>query len=92
MGRSGISRWGDGFAAAFREELDFRIEAGNLESVRSSSASGCKMRVPHVYEELSTDRALVMDWLDAVSVRDGAQVLDRLGVDRREFARQLLRC
>ena len=44
-----------GFAAALREELDFRIEARNIAAVASSS----RVRVPAVYQQWSTSRVLV---------------------------------
>lgn len=80
----------EGLAAALREELDFQIEKGNLESVATGTATG--VRVPRVFAHLSTSRVLVMEWLDGVSIRDAGPALQDLGVDRREFARGLLRC
>ncbi|MET9224746.1 AarF/UbiB family protein [Lentzea sp. NPDC003310] len=72
------TRWGSalgvrdlaaGFAAALREELDFRIEARNLAAV--AAASDSTVGLPHVH--LSTSRVLVMDRLDGVPLRGAAQ-------------------
>jgi ubiquinone biosynthesis protein len=75
-----------GFAAALREELDFRIEARNIASVASSS----QVRVPAVYGQWSTSRVLVMEYLDGVSVRDAGPVLAESGADRHGLACVLL--
>jgi ubiquinone biosynthesis protein len=75
-----------GFAAALREELDFRIEARNIAAVASSS----RVRVPAVYGQWSTRRVLVMEYLDGVAVRHAEPVLADSGADRHGLARGLL--
>jgi ubiquinone biosynthesis protein len=75
-----------GFAAALREELDFRIEARNIAAVASSS----DVRVPAVYGQWSTSRVLVMEYLDGVSVRDAEPVLAKTNADRHGLACGLL--
>src|SRR6516162_1280511 len=75
-----------GFAAALREELDFRIEARNIAAVAGSS----RIRVPAVYGQLSTSRVLVMEYLDGVAVRHAEPVLAAGGTDRHGLARGLL--
>jgi ubiquinone biosynthesis protein len=75
-----------GFAAALREELDFRIEARNIAAVASSS----RVRVPAVYGQWSTSRVLVMEYLDGVAVRHAEPVLADSGADRHGLARGLL--
>jgi ubiquinone biosynthesis protein len=87
--RAQVVELADGFAAAVVEELDFRIEAANIE-VMAASAQTAGLRVPRVYRELSGSRVLVMEWLDGVNVRDSAALLEELGVDRLEIARKLL--
>ncbi|MGW4206467.1 ABC1 kinase family protein [Lentzea sp. NPDC004789] len=72
------TRWGSalgvrdlaaGFAAALREELDFRVEARNIAAV--SAVSDSSVGLPHVH--LSTSRVLVMDRLDGVPLRGAAE-------------------
>ena len=87
--RIGAVDLADGFAQAITEELDFRIEAGNIEAVRAAAGEGA-VDVPRVFRELSSRRVLVVEWLDGVSVRDAGERLDELGVDRRDLARRLL--
>jgi len=87
----GIVDLADGFAAAVTEELDFRIECANLEAMRGAAAQS-GVRVPRVFREYSGSRVLVMEWLDGAKLREGATLLDELGIDRRQVAQQLLLC
>ncbi len=75
-----------GFAAALREELDFRSEACNIAAVAGSS----RVRVPAVYGQWSTSRVLVMEYLDGVAVRHAEPLLAATGADRHGLARGLL--
>jgi ubiquinone biosynthesis protein len=80
----------DEFSARLREELDYRIEARNAHAIAVTMPSDAHIRVPFVYDELSTSRVLVMEWLDGASVRE----VDWTGVraaDRVKLADALLR-
>lgn len=90
--RIGVVELADGFAAAIMEELDFRIEAGNLEAVRGAASTETGVRVPRVFRAYSGSKVLVMEWLDGVKLREGAQLLKELGLDREAVARQILLC
>jgi ubiquinone biosynthesis protein len=78
----GVDELVDEFSARLREELDYRIEARNAHSVASTMPADARIRVPYVYEELSTSRVLVMEWLDGTSVREvdwgAARIADRV--------------
>src|SRR6185369_5910449 len=50
-----------------REELDYRIEARNAHAIAATMPDDARIRVPFVYDDLSTSRVLVMEWLDGVS-------------------------
>jgi ubiquinone biosynthesis protein len=95
VGTVGVAR---GFAAAMREELDFRVEARNMAAVAASwpdqqRAVGGKVPVvlPGVHSELCTEHVLVIDWLDGVSLRAAGPLIDERGLDRAEMSRALLR-
>jgi len=78
------------FSARLREELDYRTEARNAAAVATTMPGDAHIRVPFVYEELSTSRVLIMEWLDGASVRE----VDWSGVlvaDRVKLADSLLR-
>ena len=84
-----------GFAAALREELDFRVEARNLTTITASSArhrSSDRIRLPHLHGEFTTQRILVMEFLDGVPLGRADAVIAERGLDRIELARTLLRC
>jgi ubiquinone biosynthesis protein len=78
------------FSERLREELDYRIEARNARAIASTMPSDAHIRVPYVYEELSTSRMLVMEWLDGQSVRE-VQWGDTRIADRVKLADSLLR-
>lgn len=83
----------DGFAAAIMEELDFRIEARNMAAVAAASSGRGDdgyVRVPRVYEELCSERVLVLERLAGVALGDANQLLEERNVDRTALARALL--
>nr|UUG66745.1 Cmx21 [Streptomyces sp.] len=86
----GLRDLGDGFSKSVREELDFRIEANNAAVVAESCdgyEADAPVRVPRVYEEFTTARVLVQEWLEGVTFDRAAAVADRKGLDRRQIAR-----
>ena len=95
VGAASLAR---GFAAAMREELDFRVEARNTAAVAVTWAGqqravgdGASVTLPAVYEQLCTEHVLVIEWLDGVSLRAAAQLIDDRGLDRAALSRALLR-
>jgi ubiquinone biosynthesis protein len=82
----------DGFSAALLEELDFGIEARNIASVsRSLEANDSIIRIPRVYESLSTSRVLVLEWMEGVPLRAADTLIAESDLDRTALARALLR-
>lgn len=84
-----------GFAAALREELDFRVEARNVAAVTAGSArrdSDGVVVLPALHGELCTRRVLVMEWLDGTPLGAPDPSRDQAGLDRQSMARALLRC
>jgi ubiquinone biosynthesis protein len=95
VGTAGVAR---GFAAAIREELDFRVEARNMAAVAATwpeqqQAVGREVSVvmPAMHEQLCTEHVLVIEWLDGVNLRAAGQQIDERGLDRALLARALLR-
>lgn len=95
VGVAGVAR---GFAAAMREELDFRVEARNMAAIAVTWAgqqravgSSVSVVLPAVHEQLCTEHVLVIEWLDGVSLRAAGPLIDDRGLDRAELARVLLR-
>src|SRR5215831_18488062 len=95
VGTAGVAR---GFAAAMREELDFRVEARNMAAVAATwpdqqRAVGGSVPVvlPAVHEQLCTEHVLVIEWLEGVSLRAAGRLIDDRGLDRAKLTRALLR-
>jgi ubiquinone biosynthesis protein len=72
-------------STALRRELDSREEAANLERMREVLAPYDRLAVPRLYPELSTDRLLVMEWVEGVGLLESED-----SPERKEAARQLL--
>ncbi len=90
-GRSShVTELAGGFATALREEMDFRIEARNMRTVTTALGKSETVRIPKVYERLSTRRVLVSEWFDGVSARDAGPLMEELGLEPVALARDLL--
>jgi ubiquinone biosynthesis protein len=70
---------------SLRRELDFELEAQNVERLRSALEAFPRLGAPRVYEQLSTSRLLVLEEIPGVPVREIPA-----GPERGEAARQLL--
>jgi hypothetical protein len=46
--------------------------------------------LPAVHAELCSERVLVIEWLDGVSLREAGQLIDDRGLDQAELTRALL--
>ena len=95
VGTADVAR---GFAAAMREELDFRVEARNMTAVAATwpgqqrtASNNIQVVLPALHERLSTEYVLVIEWLDGVSLRVAGPLIESRGLDRAELARVLLR-
>jgi ubiquinone biosynthesis protein len=94
----GLVALAQGFSAAMREELDFRVEARNMAAMAASwpaqqRAVGGSVAVtlPALYDQLSSEHLLVIEWLDGVSLRKAGSLIDDRGLDRAELTRALMR-
>ena len=70
---------------SLRRELDFRQEAVNIARLREVLEPYNRLDVPGVYEQLSSARLLVLEFIDGVPVRKAPD-----SKERREAARQLI--
>ncbi|MEY9893990.1 ubiquinone biosynthesis protein [Catenulispora sp. MAP12-49] len=84
----GVKALAEGFAAALREELDFRIEARNLAAVAVTRVEG--VAVPKAFTEHSSSRVLVMERFEGVPLRRALPELAQRGIAARELAERLL--
>ena len=68
----------DDLAVGLEEELDFRRELENM-ALLTPLMTTWGIRVPRTIERLSGPRVLVMEWVDAVPVRDPAIITAKGG-------------
>jgi ubiquinone biosynthesis protein len=93
----GLVALAQGFAAAMREELDFRVEARNMAAMAATwpaqqraIGDGVLVALPALYDQVSSEYVLVIEWLDGVSLRKAGPLLDDRGLDRAELTRALM--
>lgn len=85
----------EGFARSLHEELDFRVEARNTAAVRAGaegSAATALVRLPEVHEEYSSQRVLILAWMDGVTLGSAGPALPSDAGERDALAQQLLEC
>ena len=70
---------------SLRRELDFKLEAENVERLRAALGEHERLGAPRVLDQLTTSRLLVLEEIPGVPVREMPE-----GPERREVARQLL--
>jgi len=94
----GLVALAEGFAAAMREELDFRVEARNMTAMAAgwpaqqrAVGDSVLVALPALYDQVSSEHVLVIEWLDGVSLREAGQLIDERGLDRAGLTRALLR-
>src|SRR5262249_29327933 len=94
----GVVALAEGFAAAIREELDFRVEARNMAAMAATwpaqqraVGGGGTVTLPSLYDQLSSEHVLVIEWLDGVRLRKAGPLMDDRGLDRAKLTRGLMR-
>ena len=69
-------------------ELDFEHEAESMTSLRAALAHRDDVLVPLVVPDLSTERLLVMDYIEGIKITD-REALEQAGISPHEVARLL---
>lgn len=87
----------DEFGEKLLEELDYTLEARNIEDFLENFKDDLTVKIPRVYKELSGSRVLVMEWIDGIRCTDpqaikeaGIRVPDFLTIGVSAALRQLL--
>jgi ubiquinone biosynthesis protein len=60
----------DEFARSIRQELDYRLEARNADTLRKNFAGHPHVRVPRVYWTYTRSRVLTLEFLDGTQLAD----------------------
>ncbi len=71
------------------QELDFELEANNIERIAKNFAADKQVVFPRPLRELSTKRVLTISFVEGVKVSDMA-ALRALGVDKKDVAKRLV--
>ncbi|ERG88579.1 MAG: putative unusual protein kinase [halophilic archaeon J07HX5] len=80
----------DEFEMTIRQEMDYGREAQMLRRVRSNFSETDEIRMPAVIGDYSTDRVLIMEYVEATKITD-LDGLDRHGLNRSALAKRLQR-
>src|SRR3989440_810795 len=73
------------FERTVYEEIDFVTEAANCKRFKEMFKDDETIYIPEVYEEYTTRRLLVLEWIDGIKINDYA-ALEDAGIDRLEVA------
>ena len=73
------------FGSLLRRELDYRQERRNAERLAENFADEPKLIIPKIYPEYTTERAIVLERIRGINIRD-VEALDAAGIDRKELA------
>ncbi|KAJ7563673.1 hypothetical protein O6H91_03G120400 [Diphasiastrum complanatum] len=74
----------DEFGEKLLEELDYTLEARNLEDFFENFKDDLTVKIPRVYRSLSGSRVLVMEWIDGIRCTDPQGIKDA-GIDVPAF-------
>ncbi|CAM4179937.1 ABC1 kinase family protein [Jeotgalicoccus halotolerans] len=78
------------FSDALINELDYTIEARNVERIGKTHKNDNKIKIPEIYWEYSTKNVMVMDFIKGIPVNHFDE-LDKLNIDRSDLAETLAR-
>ncbi|KAL0920698.1 hypothetical protein M5K25_009859 [Dendrobium thyrsiflorum] len=74
----------DEFGEKLLEELDYTLEARNIEDFLENFKNDPTVKIPQVYTQLSGSRVLVMEWIDGIRCTD-PQAIKEAGIDVNGF-------
>lgn len=74
----------DEFGEKLLEELDYTLEARNIEDFLENFKNDPTVKIPRVYKQLSGSRVLVMEWIDGIRCTNPQGIRDA-GIDVNGF-------
>jgi predicted unusual protein kinase regulating ubiquinone biosynthesis (AarF/ABC1/UbiB family) len=72
------------------EEIDYITEASNAKRFKEMFKDDPTIYIPKVYEEYTSRRVLVLEWIDGIKINDYA-ALEAAGISRLEVANRTVR-
>ena len=80
----------DQFGDSIRNEMDYEREAETMKRARENFADEENVVVPDVFDSLSGDRVITMEYVESVKV-DDAETLESMDIDKGELVRRIQR-
>jgi predicted unusual protein kinase regulating ubiquinone biosynthesis (AarF/ABC1/UbiB family) len=78
------------FKRTVYEEIDYVTEAANARHFREMFKDDPTIYIPRVYDDYTSRRLLVLEWIDGIKVNDYA-ALEAAGISRLEVAKRTVR-
>ncbi|MFO7884495.1 MAG: AarF/UbiB family protein [Desulfobacteraceae bacterium] len=75
------------FKKSLEKELDFSIEASNIERITRQFTSETYIHIPEVFHDASTQRVLTMEFIKGIKVSD-IESLEKANLDRKKITRR----
>ena len=72
----------DEFAKSLEKEIDYTIEASNMERIAQLFLDDPTLYIPKVFRELTTSQIITMEFVEGIKVSD-IQALSDMGLDRK---------
>jgi predicted unusual protein kinase regulating ubiquinone biosynthesis (AarF/ABC1/UbiB family) len=76
------------FSETIKEEVDYKKEAQNLETIKKNLRSQKDVVIPRIYPEVSSESVLVLQYIGGIKINN-VKALDEAGVDRKRLARRV---
>lgn len=78
------------FKRTVYEEIDYLTEAKNAQRFQEMFQDDPQIKIPHIYEEYSSQRMLVLEWIEGIKINDYT-ALEAVSIDRLEVANRTVR-
>jgi len=78
------------FKRTVYEEIDYVTETANAKRFKEMFKDDPSIYIPGVYEDYTTRRVLVLEWIDGIKINDYAAI-EAAGVSRLEVAKRTVR-
>ncbi len=75
------------FASTLERELDYTLEASNIQRVAHQFAFDSTVYIPKVYLDRTTETVLTMEYIQGIKIKE-VDLLDQEGINRRILTRQ----
>jgi len=72
------------FIETIYEEMDYRVEAKNLATIKHNLRSDRQIIIPNVVTELTSKHVITMEFLPGIKITD-VESLDAIGIDREKL-------